>query len=181
MFARPFLAAIAFAVVAAAPLPRTAHEITMTTIDGRPMPLAQYKGRVLLVVNTASQCGFTPQYEGLQKLHTDYQARGLTVVGVPSGDFGGQEKATNGEIKQFCESKFGINFPMSEKSHVVGRDAHPFYRWASANLGEASVPQWNFHKYLVGRDGRLLGYYGSRVTPQSPQLTAAVEGALAGN
>ena len=179
MLARPLLTAAALAVaVAAAPAPKSAWDITMTTIDGRPMPLAAYKGKVLLVVNTASRCGFTPQYEGLQKLQTSYAAKGFTVVGVPSGDFGGQELSDNGKIKQFCQTTFGINFPLAEKSTVTGPRAAPFFRWATATLGPDSVPQWNFHKYLVGRNGKLVGYYGSKVEPQSKQLTAAIEGAL---
>lgn len=161
-------------------LPASAWDVTMTAINGRPMPFAQYRGRVLLVVNTASMCGFTPQYDGLQKLQDSYAARGLTVIGVPSGDFAGQEYGSNAEIKDFCETRFGIRFPMTEKAVVTGAGAVPFYRWAAARLGPQNAPQWNFHKYLVGRDGQLIAAFGSRVTPQSPQLTAAVEAALAG-
>ena len=137
-------AATLLAVTAAAPAPRSAYDFTMTTIDGAPMPFAQYKGRVLLVVNTASFCGFTPQYEALQALSEKYQAKGLTVVGVPSGDFAGQEYADNGKIKKFCESKFGIKFPLAEKADVIGPNAAPFYKWASATMGDAAVPKWNF-------------------------------------
>lgn len=115
----------------------------MTTINGKPMPFSAYKGKVLLVVNTASFCGFTPQYEALEKAQTTYKGRGFTVIGVPSGDFGGQEYAKNNEIKQFCESKFGINFPLSEKSTVVGSKATPFFAWAAATLGAGQVPKWN--------------------------------------
>lgn len=164
---------------APAPVPGSAHQIVMTTIDGRPMPLAQYRGRVLVVVNTASFCGYTPQYEGLQKLHASYGKRGVTVVGVPSGDFGGQEFDEAGKIKAFCETKFGINFPLAEKSSVIGPAAAPFYRWAQSQLGEAAVPKWNFHKIVVGRDGRAVAAFGSKVTPQSPQMIAAIDGALA--
>jgi glutathione peroxidase len=159
--------------------PASAFDFTMTGIDGRPMPLAQWRGRVLLVVNTASMCGFTPQYDGLQKLYDSYRARGLVVVGVPSGDFAGQEYRTNAEIADFCETRFGIRFPMTEKSVVTGPQAAPFYRWAAARLGPANAPQWNFHKYLVGRDGQLIGAFGSRVAPQSPELVRAIEAALA--
>ena len=172
----------AAAAPAAAPemLAKSAHDFTMTTIDGKPMPFAQYKGRVLLVVNTASFCGFTPQYEALEKLYETYRDKGLTVVGIPSGDFGGQEYAKNHEIKEFCESKFGIRFPMSEKNVVSGDQAAPFYRWAKTVLGSDNVPKWNFHKYLVGRDGRLIAAFPSKKTPMSPEVTSAVEAALKG-
>ncbi len=177
--------ATALLAIAAAPaaapeaVPGSVYDFTMTTIDGKPMPFAQYKGRVLLVVNTASFCGFTPQYEGLEKLYETYRDKGLTVVGIPSGDFGEQEYKKNHEIKQFCESKFGIKFPMSEKNVVTGANAAPIYRWAATVLGQAKVPKWNFHKYLVGRDGRLIEAFGTKLTPMSPDVTAAVEAALA--
>ena len=173
--------AIAAAVIltAATKAPQSAYDFNMTTIDGKPMPLDQYKGKVLLVVNTASMCGYTPQYEGLQALQNKYKAQGFTVIGVPSGDFGGQEFEKAGEIKTFCESKFGIKFPMSEKSVVKGDAAVPFYRWAAVTLGPDKTPQWNFHKYLVGRDGKLIAAFGSKVTPMSPELTGAVTQAIA--
>jgi glutathione peroxidase len=163
----------------AAPVASSAYDFTMKTIDGKPMPFAQYRGKVLLVVNTASFCGFTPQYEGLQKLQDSYKAQGFTVIGVPSGDFGGQEYAKAGEIKTFCESKFGIKFPLTEKSVVSGSGAAPFYRWAAARLGAEKTPQWNFHKYLVSRDGRLIAAFPSDVTPMSVEVTGAVTKALA--
>ncbi len=157
----------------------TAYDITMTTIDGKPMPFSQYKGKVLLVVNTASFCGFTPQYEALEKAQTTYRDKGFTVIGVPSGDFMGQEYKTNAEIKQFCESKFGINFPLSEKSNVVGRNATPFFAWAAATLGAKEAPKWNFHKYLVDRSGRIVASFASDTKPDSPEVTAAIEKAIA--
>lgn len=178
---RTLVLAAAVAVIAAAPAARSAYDFTMATIDGKPMPLAQYKGRVLLVVNTASFCGYTPQYEGLETLYETYKDKGLTVVGVPSGDFAGQEYKSNGEIKTFCESKFGIKFPMAEKAVVTGDKAAPFYRWAADTLGKDKTPKWNFHKYLVDRDGRLVGAFSSKTTPMSPELTGAVEQALASN
>ncbi|MDT7934812.1 MAG: glutathione peroxidase [Sphingomonadaceae bacterium] len=180
-FARTVLAVAALgAAAAAAPAPKAATDFTMTAIDGEPMPFAKYKGKVLLVVNTASMCGFTPQYEGLQKLQDTYAPKGFTVIGIPSDNFGGQEYSDNKEIKKFCSSKFGIKFPMTERVDVVGPKAAPFYQWAKANLGEQSAPKWNFHKYLVGRDGKLIAYYPSKVTPQSPELTSAIEKAIAG-
>lgn len=179
---RAMLAAIALAVaVAAAPAPRSAYDFQMTTIDGQAMPLSAYKGKVVLVVNTASFCGFTPQYEGLEKLQEAYAAKGFTVLGVPSGDFGGQEYAKNGEIKAFCKSKFGIKFPLTEKADVIGPNAAPFYKWANVTLGDRAVPKWNFHKILVGRDGKLLDAYPSAVEPGSAVLASAIGKALAAN
>lgn len=176
-------AAALTALVAAAPqnpqAPQSLHQFNLKTIDGKPMPLAQFKGKVVLLVNTASMCGFTPQYEGLQALHDSYKAKGFTVLGVPSGDFGDQEFASNGEVKQFCESKFGIKFPMAEKAVVKGDKAIPLYKWAAATLGDANTPQWNFHKYLIGKDGKLIAAFGTRTTPTSPEVTAAVQKALA--
>ena len=164
------------AVAQAAP---TAYDFAMTRIDGKPLPLKQYKGKVMLVVNTASMCGFTPQYEGLQNLQTRYAPKGFTVIGVPSGDFMGQEYDSNAKIKEFCESKFGINFPMSEKSVVKGAKAVPFYRWAKATLPAENEPKWNFHKFLIGKDGKLIAGFGSKVTPDSPEMKRAIEAALA--
>ncbi|MCA3256375.1 MAG: glutathione peroxidase [Alphaproteobacteria bacterium] len=159
---------------------QSAWDINMTAIDGEPLPLSKYKGRVLLVVNTASFCGFTPQYKGLQALYDKYKDKGLTVVGVPSGDFMGQEYKSNKEVAEFCESTFGIKFPMAEKANVKGPNAAPFYKWAAATLGPDKTPKWNFHKYLVGRDGKLVTAFGSRVTPSDAALVSAVEAALKG-
>ncbi len=178
-----FAAAVLALATAAAPVPapESAYDFTMTAIDGTPMPLSQWKGRVLLVVNTASFCGFTPQYEALEKLSETYKDKGLIVLGVPSGDFAGQEYDDNGKIKKFCESKFGIKFPLAEKASVIGPNATPFYKWASAAMGDAAVPKWNFHKILIGRDGRPIAAFPSKVTPDSPLLAAAVVKALATN
>ena len=172
--------AAAVAVIAAAPAAmNSAYDIRMTAIDGKPLPLARYRGQVMMVVNTASFCGYTPQYEALQKVHETYRAKGFTVLGVPSGDFKGQEYGSNREIASFCESKFGIRFPMAEKASVTGANAAPFYRWAAAELGADNVPKWNFHKYLVGRDGQLIAAFPSQVKPDDPQVTAAIKKALA--
>lgn len=161
-------------------MPADAFGFNMTRIDGKPLPFSQFRGKVLLVVNTASMCGFTPQYEGLQALQTRYAKAGFTVVGVPSNNFMNQEYDSNAKIKEFCESKFGINFPMTERADVKGPNAAPFYRWAATTLPANNVPQWNFHKFLVGRDGKLIAGFGSKVTPQSPEMTAAIETALRG-
>lgn len=157
---------------------KTLSSFNMVAIDGAPMPLSKYAGKVVLLVNTASFCGFTPQYEGLQKLQTDYAAKGFTVIGVPSGDFLNQEYKSNKEISGFCKSKFGINFPLAEKGDVVGPKALPVYRWAAAVLGPDNTPRWNFHKYLVGRDGKLISAFGTKTTPNDPAVTSAIEAAL---
>jgi len=155
-----------------------AWDFKLTAIDGEPLPVSKFKGEVVLLVNTASFCGFTPQYEGLQKLQTDYAAKGFTVIGVPSGDFMEQEYKSNKEISGFCKAKFGINFPLAEKGDVVGPKALPVYRWAAAVLGPDKTPRWNFHKYLVGRDGRLITAFGTRTPPGDPAVTGAIEAAL---
>ncbi len=171
-------AVMGVALVAAAPL-GSAFEVTTKTIDGKPMPWAQFKGKVLLVVNTASFCGYTPQYEGLQALQDRYGAKGFTVIGVPSGDFGDQEYESGKEIADFCEATYRVKFPMTEKAVVKGASATPFYRWAASTLGADKAPAWNFHKYLVGRDGKLIAAYPSKVTPQSAELVGAINSAIA--
>ncbi|WP_041318050.1 glutathione peroxidase [Hyphomicrobium nitrativorans] len=158
---------------------KTAWDFEFTSIDGQPMPLADYRGQVLLVVNTASMCGFTKQYSGLQALHEKYEAQGFKVVGVPSNDFGSQEPKAAGEIKDFCETTFGVTFPMTDKSEVTGSEAHPFYAWAREELGWLNAPKWNFHKYLVGRDGALVTSFFSQTTPESEKVIRAVEAELA--
>lgn len=140
--------------------------------DEKPQALCQYAGRVLLVVNTASFCGFTPQYKGLEALHNKYKDRGLVVLGFPSNDFS-QEKGSNQQIAEFCESTFGVKFPMFVKTAVTGPLAHPLYRQLAAQAGQA--PAWNFHKYLVGRDGKVAASYPSATAPDSPALLRALE------
>jgi len=135
-----------------------------------------YSGKVLLVTNVASKCGFTPQYEGLEKLYRDYKDRGLVVLGFPSGDFAGQELATDGGIQEFCKLNFGVTFPMFSKSSVKGENANALFKTLSARTGQQ--PSWNFNKYLVGRDGKVIAHFGSKVTPQSAELTKAIEAAL---
>jgi len=159
----------------AAAAAQLAWDFTFDGIEGDPLPLSQFRGKVLLVVNTASFCGFTNQYAGLRRLHERFGDRGLVVIGVPSADFR-QEKETNAAVKQFCEVEFGIDFPLAAITRVTGRDAHPFYRWAA---NAASPPRWNFHKYLVGRDGRIAGSWGATTAPESPAILGAIERALA--
>lgn len=156
----------------------TAWDFTFTSIDGEAMPLSAWKGKALLVVNTASRCGFTPQYEGLQALWQKYRDRGLVVIGVPSNDFGGQEPGSAAQIKSFCETNFAVDFPMTDKNQVVGADAHPFYRWAAGSLGVDKAPRWNFHKYLVAPDGSLAASIPTRSDPTSEPVIAAVETVL---
>ena len=136
-----------------------------------------YGGDVVLVVNTASKCGFTPQYEALEALHTKYGSKGFAVLGFPSGDFKAQEFDDEKQIREFCTLTYGVKFPMFEKVHVVGEHATPMYKQLAATAGEA--PKWNFHKYLIGRDGRLIASFGSKTTPNDPAVVAAIERALA--
>lgn len=143
------------------------------------LPLQQFGGKVLLIVNTASHCGFTPQYDGLEKLYQTYKDRGLVIVGVPSNDFGGQEPGTGEEIARFCRINYGVTFPMTEKEIVSGDDAHPFYVWARETLGFGTAPKWNFHKYLVDRHGKLIDYFHSTTSPDSKNIREAIEKALA--
>ncbi|HEX6979594.1 MAG TPA: glutathione peroxidase [Alphaproteobacteria bacterium] len=154
-----------------------AHDFDFVSIDGEALPMRNFGGKAVLVVNTASFCGFTPQYADLEKLWQRYKDRGLVVLGVPSNDFGGQEPGTASEIKAFCET-YAVSFPLTEKQKVVGPEAHPFYRWVAAELGEAGVPRWNFHKYLIDPSGEIVGAWPSRVTPLSREVTDAVEQAL---
>lgn len=144
--------------------------------DEKPQSLCQYRGRVLLVVNTASYCGFTPQYAALEKLHARLQHRGFAVLGFPSNDFA-QEKGSNQEIAQFCENTFGVRFPMFASSAVRGSDANPLFRQLAQQTGRA--PLWNFHKYLIGRDGKVVAQYSSMTRPDDPALVALIERQLA--
>jgi glutathione peroxidase len=155
----------------------SAYDFDFTSIDGTPIKLADWQGKVLLVVNTASFCGYTKQYAGLQKLWSTYESQVLVVVGVPSNDFGGQEPKAEGEIKNFCQGAFGVTFPLTSKQVVTGEAAHPFYKWAASASGTA--PGWNFHKYLIGRDGRLIASISTRAAPESPEVTGPIEKALA--
>ena len=156
----------------------TAHDFQFRTIDGTPLPLSRFKGKAILVVNVASQCGLTPQYEGLEALWRDKRDAGLVVLGVPANDFGAQEPGSEGEIKTFCETRFGVDFPMTAKEHVIGAEAHPLYQWVAKELGDAAAPKWNFHKYLFGRDGSIAGTFGSRTEPGAADLRAAIDEAL---
>ncbi|MEM7570009.1 MAG: glutathione peroxidase [Pseudomonadota bacterium] len=159
---------------------KIAHDFSFKTIDGDAMPLSEYAGKAVLVVNTASKCGFTPQYDGLQTLWEERKDEGLIVLGVPSNDFGRQEPGSESEIKEFCEVRFGVNFPMTEKEVVKGSSAHPFYQWATQSYGKDAEPRWNFHKILVGPDGKVVGAYPSSTTPSDRGLNTDISNALAG-
>lgn len=156
----------------------TAHDFAFTSIEGRPLPLSGFAGRPVLLVNTASACGLTPQYKGLQELWDAKSQDGLVVLGVPSNDFGAQEPGSEAEVKEFCEVRYGVTFPLTSKNPVVGAEAHPLYKWIAAQTGEAGVPKWNFHKYLIGKDGALIGTFGSMTAPDAPELTTAIDAAL---
>jgi glutathione peroxidase len=156
----------------------SAHDFDFKTIDGQPLPFAIFNGKVVLVVNTASACGLTPQYEGLESLYSEYREKGLVVLGVPCNQFAGQEPGTEAEIKDFCETRFGVDFPLTAKADVKGDGAHPFYKWAEAELGEAAIPVWNFHKILIGKDGQAIRAFGPQIVPTDGDVTQAIEKAL---
>lgn len=160
---------------------QNAHQFTFVGIDNTPMLLEDFKGKAILIVNVASQCGLVGQYEGLQSLYETYKNRGLVVIGVPSNDFGGQEPGSEEEIQDFATQKYGVTFPMTQKYSVTGKTAHPFYRWA-VDQGKGGLlfsrPRWNFHKYLVAPDGSLAESFGSQVGTESDKLIRAIEQAL---
>ena len=157
------------------PSDKTAYDFAFETLDGKPLPLSEYRGKVLLVVNTASKCGFTPQYKGLQSLYNQYKDQGLVIVGVPSNDFGEQEPGDSKQIKAFCELNYGVTFPITSKQAVTGDAAHPFFSWISGVLGMGSAPKWNFHKYLVDKQGNPVDFYLSTTAPDSDKITTEIE------
>ena len=156
----------------------SAHDFSFTSIEGARLPLSNFQGKAVLLVNTASFCGFTHQYEDLQALWERYRDRGLVVLGVPSNDFGQQEPGSSGEIKEFCEVNFGINFPMTERQQVRGDQAHPLYRWIAGQLDKNAAPRWNFHKFLIAPDGRVVSGWPSSTKPNAPKLLTAIEAQL---
>lgn len=160
------------AAPAAAP---SLFELPARAIDGKPQPLSAYRGKVVLVVNTASQCGYTPQYEGLEKLWQDYKGKGVVILGFPSNDFGGQEPGTAQEIAKFCRVRFGVTFPLFEKVKTKGPEQSPIYKFLAAKHGE---PEWNFHKYLIGKDGQVRRAFPSAALPESKELRGAIDAAL---
>ena len=152
------------------------HEFTMKDIDGKPVALSQFKGKVVLFVNVASRCGYTPQYSGLESLYRKYKDRGFVIVGVPANNFGGQEPGSNEEIKQFCSRKYDVTFPMMSKVSVKGGDITPLYAFlTSAKGGDIG---WNFTKFLVGKDGKVIERFESSVAPEAPELVSVLEKAI---
>ena len=157
------------------------HEFTVTAIDGKTTPLASFKGKVMLVVNVASRCGYTPQYEGLQALYEKYKGQGLVIAGFPANNFGGQEPGSDSEIQTFCKSKYGVTFPMFSKISVKGKDKAPLYQFLTdpkANPKTGGEIDWNFTKFLVDRDGKVIQRFEPAVEPQARELLSAVEAAL---
>jgi glutathione peroxidase len=180
MFLRfAFALLLAGSAASVAAQPRTAYDFAFTGINGSALPLANYRGKAILIVNTASRCGFTHQLADMQELWQRYRDRGLVVIGAPSNDFGGQEPGSEETIARFCESRFGIDFPMTAKLHVRGKRIDPFYAWAAEELGPAARPLWNFHKYLIGPDGRLVAWFSTPTAPLSDKIVRAVEAQLA--
>ena len=151
---------------------------TMDSLDGKAVNLAKYQGNVVLIVNVASECGYTPQYEGLQALHKKYSSRGLKILGFPSNDFGAQEPGSNSEIADFCKKNYGVEFDMFSKIAVLGREQAPLYKTLTSTPGFTGAVAWNFEKFLVGKDGAVIGRFKSPVEPMSAEMTRAVEGAL---
>jgi glutathione peroxidase len=157
------------------------YQFTLNSIDGQPAPLAAYKGKIVLLVNVASRCGFTPQYTALEAVYEKYKDRGLVIVGVPANNFGGQEPGSNQEIKTFCSTKYHVTFPMMSKVSVKGDDQTPLYQYLtdkSSNPQTGGEIKWNFTKFLIGPDGRVITRFEPDVTPDSPQVESAIEKAL---
>ena len=161
--------------MAASAFSASIHDFAMKSIDGKDLPLSSYKGKVVLVVNTASQCGLTPQYKALEALNQKYAGKGLVVLGVPANNFGGQEPGTEQEIKTFCERNYKVSFPMTSKVSVKGGDQAPLFKYLS---DATSAPDWNFTKYLVGKDGKVIKRFAPQTTPDAPELASAIEAAI---
>ncbi len=154
---------------------KIAYDFKFKDLDGSILDLAEYKGKIIVVVNVASQCGFTNQYEDMQNVWEKYQSKGIIMLGVPSNDFGQQEPGSSIEIKNFCEAKFGISFPMTEKVQVKGTEAHPFYIWARETYGKAAIPKWNFHKIIIDKDGKIAETFSSITKPTSKKFIKVIE------
>ena len=150
------------------------YDFEFNSIDGNKIKLSNFKNKVLVIVNVASRCGYTPQYEDLQILWSNYKNKNLIVIGVPTNNFK-QEPGNNKEIKNFCETNFGINFPMTEKTNVIGKDAHPFYKWAKKNHGIGAIPKWNFHKIVIGKNGKVVDTFASFTKPSSGKFLNLIE------
>ena len=153
------------------------HDFSIESISGGDISLSDYKNKVVLLVNTASQCGFTPQYAGLQKIYDRYKDDGFIVLGVPSDDFN-QELSSDDDVKKFCEIRYGVNFPLTSIQKIKGDSAHPLYKWISGNTSVIGQPRWNFHKYLISKEGQVLNWFSSMTSPTSDGLLKQVEQAL---
>ena len=160
--------------IASANYSNLAYDYSFEGIDGSKIELNKFKNKVIVVVNVASRCGYTPQYEDLQKLWTNYKNKDLVVIGVPTNNFK-QEPGSNKEIKDFCETNFGINFPMTTKTNVIGKEAHPFYIWAKDNHGIGAIPKWNFHKIIIGKEGKVVETFASFTKPSSKKFINLIE------
>ena len=170
---------LALAALSSGGTPMSVHDFKVKTIDGKEASLSQYKGKALLIVNTASECGYTPQYAGLEALYEKYRDRGFAVLGFPSNDFGAQEPGSNAEIKKFCELRYKTTFPLFSKIPVKGPDADPLYKYLTALPGkQGGTVTWNFNKFLVAPDGKVIEHFDSRVEPMAPELTAKLEAVL---
>tara|TARA_A100000164_G_scaffold379553_1_gene424140 strand:+ start:2338 stop:2883 length:546 start_codon:yes stop_codon:yes gene_type:complete len=153
---------------------KLAYDFSFRGIDGNVINLENYKSKVIVVVNVASRCGYTPQYKDLQELWSKYKERNLVIIGIPTNNFK-QEPGTNKDIKKFCESNFGISFPLTEKTNVIGTDAHPFYKWAKKNYGIGAIPKWNFHKIVVDKNGKITDTFASFTKPSSKKFINSIE------
>ncbi len=154
---------------------KIAYDFNFKDLDGSVLNLSEYKGKIIIAVNVASQCGFTKQYEDMQNIWEKYQSKGIVMLGIPSNDFGKQEPGSSAEIKNFCEAKFGITFPMTEKVSVKGSEAHPFYIWARENHGKSAVPKWNFHKIIIGKNGKIAETFSSITKPSSKKFIEVLD------
>ena len=151
------------------------YDFSIKSISEEILDLSKYENKIILIVNVASKCGFTQQYTDLQSLYEKYKDRGLIILGVPSNQFGEQEPGSNSEIKDFCETNFNVSFPMSEKINVLGKESHPFYKWAKSNHGKAAIPKWNFHKIIVGKNGKVADTFSSITKPMSKKFINSIE------
>lgn len=170
------IAAVCLGVPARAPA--SFYDFTMKDIDGKETPLSQFKGKVVLAVNVASRCGNTPQYEGLEKLYKQKKADGFVVLGFPANEFRGQEPGTNAEIKEFCTKEYGVTFPMFSKIVVKGEGIHPLYKWLTDQTDGKEI-EWNFAKFLIGRNGAVKARFAPKTQPNAPEVLAAIDAALA--
>jgi glutathione peroxidase len=174
-------AAFGMAAMSGGAMAASVYDFTLNSIDGKPTPLSDFKGKVVLLVNVASRCGYTPQYTALESLYEKYKDRDFVIVGIPANNFGGQEPGTNEEIKTFCKSKYSVTFPMMGKVSVKGGDQTPLYQFLTASEAGSKFAgeiKWNFTKFLVGKDGKIVNRFESKVTPDDPRVIAAVEQAL---